>query len=98
VIDLKEKRRQEGCSERIVSKYRLLIWERDQKVFRKNFFLDRKVSELWFQRQKKIFSVGKNYTSSWYSLINEDFDNTLWEADQKVSTRKLFWERKISRF
>jgi hypothetical protein len=62
-MDLKEKRRQEGCSGRIVSKYRLLIWERDQKVFRKNFFLDRKVSKLWFKRQKKILSVGKNYTT-----------------------------------
>jgi hypothetical protein len=61
-MDLKEKRRQEGCSGRIVSKYRLLIWERDQKVFRKNFFLE-EVSKLWFKRQKKILSVGKNYTT-----------------------------------
>jgi hypothetical protein len=102
VIDLKEKRRQDGCSGRIVSKYRLLIWERDQRFSERIFSWIGRFQSYGFKDKKRFFLLAKiiqqKKSSSWYSLINEDFDNTFWEADQKVSTRKLFWERKVSRF
>jgi hypothetical protein len=58
VIDLKEKRRQEGCSGRIVSKYRLMIWERDQEVFRKNFYLGR-FQSYGLKDKKRFFLLTK---------------------------------------
>jgi hypothetical protein len=42
--------------------------------------------------------IQQKKSSSWYSLINEDFDNTFWEADQKVSTRKLSWKERFQDF